>query len=70
MVQKNNYRVNVTVLEMSLFRRWGIHVKVPSMYFVEGFTPFVFHQNITKCSSDSNLLLSKDVSTFRFSFDI
>ena len=64
MVQKNNYRVNVTVLEMSLFRRWGIHVKVPSMYFVEGFTPFVFHQNITKCSSDSNLLLSKDVSTF------
>lgn len=62
LIVKDNYKVNMTALENNLFKRWKIRIKVPSAFYVDDFTPFLFHQNITKCGSDSNLLLSEDVS--------
>lgn len=61
-VQRYNHNVNKSVLEEAVYRRYGVRLDIPNIVRVPDYNDWIFHQNSTKCSSDGNLLLNKDVS--------
>ena len=62
-VQIYNHRVNSRALEEAVYRKFGVKLKIPNIVRVPDYNSWIFHQNITTCSTDGNLLLSTDVST-------
>ena len=61
-VQMYNHRVNSRSLTEAVYRRFGVKMKIPNIVRVPDYNGWIFHQNITKCASDGNLLLNTDVS--------
>ena len=61
-VQKYNHHVNARALALAVYKRFGVKLKLPSLFRVPEYNDWIFHQNSTKCSSDGNLLLNADVS--------
>ena len=61
-VQKYNHKVNERSLALAVYKRFGVKLKIPNLFRVPEYNPWIFHQNNTKCSSDGNLLLNVDVS--------
>lgn len=62
-VQIYNHRVNSRALEEAVYRKYGVKLKIPNIVRVPDYNSWIFHQNITTCATDGNLLLSTDVST-------
>ena len=62
-VQIYNHRVNSRALAEAVYRKFGVKMKIPNIVRVPDYNAWIFHQNITKCATDGNLLLSTDVST-------
>ncbi|XP_015754618.1 PREDICTED: uncharacterized protein LOC107334204, partial [Acropora digitifera] len=61
-VERYNHYVNKSVLEEAVYRRYGVRLDVPNIVRIPDYNDWIFHQNSSKCSSDGNLLLNKDVS--------
>ena len=61
-VRRYNHYVNKSILEEAVYRRYGVRLDVPNIVRVPDYNDWIFHQNSSKCASDGNLLLNKDVS--------
>lgn len=62
-VQMYNHRVNSRSLMDAVYRKFGVKMKIPNIVRVPDYNTWIFHQNISRCASDGNLLLNEDVST-------
>lgn len=62
-VERYNHYVNKSVLEEAVYRRYGVRLDVPNIVRIPDYNDWIFHQNSSKCSSDGNLLLNKDVAS-------
>lgn len=61
-VQRYNHRVNARALAETVYKKFGVKLKIPNIIRVPEYNGWIFHQNSTKCASDGNLLLNNDVS--------
>lgn len=62
-VQRYDHQVNASALSQAVYRRFGVKLKIPNMFRVPEYNSWIFHQNSSKCESDGNLQLNKDVAT-------